>query len=175
MNRNIYTILIVFISINIVKAQTEFAKEFYPLFEKAFELTIEVAEAMPDSLYSFKPEKGAKSFGEQIIHCTYGPDGVIDRYVMGNKEREHVPPDANKMSKAEIIEAVKKYSKNSLENLNKLTEKQLLDSIIIFGKYETTKKEAFYWLRDHMTNHRAKANLYIRLNGLQPPSWGYFK
>ena len=175
MNRNICTILLVFISANIAKAQTEFAKEFYPLYEKGLELTLEVAEAMPDSLYSFKPEEGAKSFGEQIIHGTYGFDALIDIYVMGNKEREYNPPDATKMTKTEIIEAVKKYSKISLENLNKLTEKQLPDSINIFGKYKTTKKEAFYFLRDHMTNHRAKANLYIRLNGLKPPSWGYFK
>ena len=63
MNKNIFTIWTLFITINMVNAQSDFAKEFYPFYEKGFELTIEVAEAMPDSLYSFKPEKGAKTFG----------------------------------------------------------------------------------------------------------------
>lgn len=175
MNRIICSLLIFFISVSYVKAQTDFAREFYPLFKKGFELTLEVAEAMPDSLYSFKPQDGAMTFGQQIIHCTYGADGAIDIYVMGNKERQYIEPDASKMSKSEIVEAVKKYSKNSLENLNKLTEEQLPDSINILGHFKTTKKEAFYFLRDHITNHRGQANLYIRIVGLQPPNWGYFK
>jgi len=94
---------------------------------------------------------------------------------MGNKERQYIEPDASKMSKSEIVEAVKKYSKNSLENMNKLTEEQLPDSINIFGHFKTTKKEAFYFLRDHITNHRGQANLYIRIAGLLTPNWGYFK
>jgi len=35
---------------------------------------------------------------------------------------------------------------------------------------------AFFYVQDHVTNHRAKANLYIRMNNIKPPAytWWFF-
>ena len=39
---------------------------------------------------------------------------------------------------------------------------------------DTNKKEVFYFVQDHITNHRAKANLYVRIADIKPPGYGYF-
>ena len=157
-----------------VNAQTAFAKEYGPFMDKSFDMAIEVAEAMPENLYLYKPEKGAKTFAAQIIHCTYVADAVIDIFVAGNMSRKFAEPDANSMSKAEIVAAIKEYKASVSANLNELTEAQLGEAVKLFGQMDTNKKECFYFVRDHITNHRAKANLYIRIAGLNPPRFGYF-
>jgi len=154
-------------------AQSDFAKENAPLIARGFDLTIEVAEAMPENLYLYKPEKDAKPFAQQIIHATYVFDVIIDGTVMGNK-RKFNEPDASRMSKAEVIGLVKKYKKSVLDHLNKIMDRQLAEQVKLFGRVDTSKKECFYFSRDHMTNHRAKANLYIRIAGIKPPAYGYF-
>jgi len=30
---------------------------------------------------------------------------------------------------------------------------------------------SLFYVQDHMANHRAKTNLYIRMNGIQPPEY----
>ena len=30
---------------------------------------------------------------------------------------------------------------------------------------------ALFYVQDHMANHRAKANLYLRMNNIQPPEY----
>lgn len=154
-------------------AQSDFAKENAPLIARGFDLTIEVAEAMPENLYLYKPEKGAKPFAQQIIHATYVFDVIIDGTVMGN-QRKFNEPDASRMSKEDVISLVKKYKKLVLDHLNKITESQLAEQVKLFGRVDTSKKECIYFARDHMTNHRAKANLYVRVAGIKPPAYGYF-
>ncbi len=174
MKKTAITLAILFTFTNILYAQTDFAKEYKPILEKGFNLTIALAEKMPEYLYSFKPEKSAKSFGQQMVHATWGTDVIIDIYVMGNTERNFVEPDAEIMSKEEIIADMRLYAKNALENLDKLTEEQLKEMTNLFEQTETTKKKCIYFVHDHMTNHRAKANLYFRLCGQEPPAYGFF-
>lgn len=174
MKRIIYTLTILLGSALILNAQSDFAKTYGPLLKKSFDQASGVAEAMPENLYLYKPEKDAKAFAQQIIHCTYLADVVVDLFVMGNMDRKFDEPDASKMSKAEVLEAIKKYSENTIANLNKLTEAQLAEATKLFGQVDTNKKEVFYFVRDHITNHRAKANLYVRIAGIKPPGYGYF-
>jgi len=174
MKRTVYTFVLLIGSTTLLKAQTDFAKEYAPLLEKSFTMATEVAEAMPENLYLYKPEKNAKTFAQQIIHSTYVADVVIDLFVNGNPNRKFAEPDASKMSKAEVLAAIKTYAESALANLNKVKEAELSEVVNLFGRFESSKKEVFYFVRDHLTNHRAKANLYIRIAGLQPPRYGYF-
>ena len=174
MKRIVHTLTVLCASVTMLNAQTDFAKEYAPLMEKSFAMATEVADAMPENLYLYKPEKDAKSFAQQIIHSTYVADVVVDLFVMGNSNRKFAEPDASKMSKEEVLAAIKTYSESTIANLNKLTEAQLSEAVKLFGQVDTNKKEVFYFVRDHLTNHRAKANLYVRIAGLKPPRYGYF-
>lgn len=157
-----------------VNAQTDFAKEYGPMLAKSFDLTIQVAEAMPENMYLYKPEKGAKPFAQQLIHCTYVGDALLDIFVHGNMDRKFAEPDATKMSKADVIAAIKGYKEAAMGHLNEISNEQLGEMVKLFGQIDTSKKECFYFIRDHITNHRAKANLYIRIAGGSPARYGYF-
>ena len=172
MKRVTYLISALLISASL-QAQSDFAKEYGPLLAKGFDLTIEVAEAMPENMYLYKPQKDSKTFAQQVIHATYLCDVATDIFVMGTK-RDFAEPDASKMSKAEVIETIKGFKEAALANLNKVKADELGDAVKLFGQVDTNKKEVFYFVRDHMTNHRAKANLYVRVAGLNPPRYGYF-
>jgi uncharacterized damage-inducible protein DinB len=169
-----YTLLFFFLSLQYVGAQTQFAKDFSPFLNKSFELTLDVAEAMPEEQYAFKPEEGAMTFGEQLIHCTYVADAIIDIFLKGNSDRKFEAPDAKIMTKSEIIAAIKGFQINAVAILNEFSEEELAEKVNLFGQIDTFKKEAFYFVRDHITNHRAKANLYVRISGNKPAAYGYF-
>lgn len=155
-------------------AQTDFAKEYEALFARGFDLTIEVAEAMPENLYLYTPEKDARPFAQQMVHSAYLCDALIDIFVKGNTSRKFEEPDATKMSKAEVVATLKGIKEAALKHLNEMSEEELGEEVNLFGRVDTTKKECFYFVRDHMTNHRAKANLYMRIAGITPPRYGYF-
>ena len=83
--------------------KTAFTRMYLPVWEEARDHCLDVARAMPEDLYSYRPTDVSKSFGEQMIHIGYTIELLTKRYVQG---MEVVPnaTDANSMTKAEILE-----------------------------------------------------------------------
>ena len=48
--------------------KTPFTKMYLPIWEEAMEHCLAVADAMPDSLYGYKPTEISKTFAEQMVH-----------------------------------------------------------------------------------------------------------
>ncbi|CAN5331389.1 hypothetical protein BH23BAC2_BH23BAC2_00360 [soil metagenome] len=51
-------------------AQSYFKSEYPFVWSRSGAYTLEVAEAMPEEDYNYKPEGGSMSFREQLIHIT---------------------------------------------------------------------------------------------------------
>ena len=48
------------------------------------------------------------------------------------------------------------------------------EEIKSFGGNQMSRLEGMLTVHDHMTNHKAKANLYVRISGNTPPSYKYY-
>ena len=173
--RMLFFSLFLYSSISIAQDQraprTEFAKMYLPVWEEAREHCIEVAKAMPAELYSYKPTDISKTFGEQMVHIAYTIPLLTKRYVQG-MDVEPVRPDATKMSKEEIIELLEDGFDYTTEVIYTIEQDQLEETTVMYHSGNTVSRAfALFYVQDHMANHRAKSNLYIRMNGIDPPEY----
>jgi uncharacterized damage-inducible protein DinB len=151
--------------------QTAFTKMYLPVWEEARDHCLAVAKAMPEDLYSYKPTEISKTFAEQVVHIAYTIPLLTKRYVQG-MEVEVVRPDASKMSKAEIIRLLEEGFDYTTEVIYSIEQGQLDETTVMYHSGNTVSRAfALFYVQDHMTNHRAKSNLYIRMNGIDPPEY----
>ena len=50
---------------------TDFGKMYLPVWQEAREHCLEVARAMPEDKYTWKPTEVSKTFAEQMVHIGY--------------------------------------------------------------------------------------------------------
>lgn len=134
-----------------------------------------VAEAMPESKYSFIPAsgnfEGVRSFGEQIKHVACG------QFAFFNEIEGKTPPAAcekggpsKATTKAELIQ----YLRDSFDYGNRVLEstdqKNQLDRVE--GPYAgpSTRLGIGVIAVWHMTDHYGQLVEYLRMNGIVPPA-----
>jgi len=169
--------LILFFSIGASLAQTddipktEFTKMYLPVWQEATEHCLDVAKAMPEELYSYKPTEVSKTFAEQMVHIAAANKLLTKRYVQGMEVKPNTP-DASKMSKTEILILMEKSFKYTTEVVISIEQEQLGETCKMYHSGNTVSRAfALFYVQDHMANHRAKANLYLRMNGVEPPEY----
>lgn len=142
---------------------------FLDRFDRAFEYTEAIAQAMPDSLYGFKPKEEVFSFGKQIQH------GV--KTVVRHTENYHLKQLSDDIDK--------RYSNDALDKEGVLAQLKLAHAEVrrVLVEIDTTQWNSdveffsgtfptwhfFQILLDHLTHHRAMAIVYLRINGIAPP------
>ena len=121
---------------------------YLPVWLEARDHCLDVARAMPEELYSYKPTDVSKTFGEQMVHIAHTVELLTKRYVQGME----VTPTTGVIYEIE--------------------QPQLDETCVMYHSGNTVSRAfAFFYVQDHMANHRAKANLYVRMNGIQPPEY----
>ncbi|WP_133177801.1 DinB family protein [Chitinophaga parva] len=123
-----------------------------PTLENARKYTLEVAEAMPAEQYHFKPANGIWSFAELLHHIGYGIFWWEENF-MRQQEGEWAPPAATTTKKATIA-----YLKQAFDHLENSP-----------GENE----QGFHATIDHITHHRGQATIYLRCQGIEPPTYIY--
>ena len=126
---------------------------------------------MPEELYNYKPTEISKSFAEQMVHIGYTVELLTKRYVEGLEIKPNTP-DAAKMTKEEILNLLEGGFNYVTGVIRSVDQKKLDETCVMYHSGNTVSRAfAFFYVQDHMTNHRAKANLYLRMNGIEPPEY----
>ena len=151
--------------------KTAFTKMYLPIWEEAMEHCLDVANAMPENLYGYRPTEVSKTFAEQMVHIATSTKLLTQRYVQGmDVKPERL--DASKMTKVEIINLLKGKFAYTTKIIQMIEQKQLDELCIMYhSKNEVSRAFALFYVQDHLANHRAKANLYVRMNGIEPPAY----
>lgn len=151
--------------------KTDFTKMYLPVWLEAEKHCLEVANAMPEELYTYRPTPESKTFAEQLVHVGYTVELLTKRYVQGMEVKPNTP-DASTMSKQEILQLLKKGFKYTTEVIYTIEQSKLDETCVMYHSGNTVSRAfAFFYVQDHLTNHRAKANLYLRMNNIKPPSY----
>ena len=151
--------------------KTPFTQMYLDVWNTAAEHCLEVARAMPEDLYSYKPTEVSKTFGEQMVHIAHTVELLAQRYVQGMEVKPNTP-DASKMTKAEILKLLENGLDYVREVIYTVEQEQLNETCVMYHSGNTVSRAfALFYVQDHMNNHRAKANLYIRMNDIQPPEY----
>ena len=124
------------------------------------------AQAMPADKYGFKPTPAQMSFGEIIAHIA-DDNGITCGAVGGKKS------DAAKVSAADGKDKLVAALQASLTFCNAalagLSDAKLADQVSWYGS-NTTRAMAAVGLIDDWSDHYAMQAMYLRLNGVLPPS-----
>ena len=151
--------------------KTPFTKMYLPVWEEARNHCLEVAKSMPEENYRYKPTEVSKTFAEQMVHIAYTIPLLTKRYVQG-MDVEVVRPDASEMTKAQIIQLMEEGFAYTTSVIMNIEQEQLDETTVMFHSGNTVSRAfAFFYVQDHMANHRAKSNLYIRMKGIDPPEY----
>ena len=151
--------------------KTDFTKMYLPVWQEAKVHCLAVANAMPENLYSFKPTAISKTFGEQMVHIAHTVELLTKRYVQGINVKPNTP-DASKMTKKEIIKLLEKGFEYTTDVIYNIEQEKLDETCVMYHSGNTVSRAfAFFYVQDHMANHRAKSNLYLRINNINPPKY----
>jgi len=151
--------------------KTEFTKMYLPIWLEARDHCLAVANAMPEELYTYKPTEVSKTFAEQMVHIAHTVELLTQRYVQGMEVKPNTP-DASKMTKVEIIKLLEAGFNYTTNVIYTIEQEKLNETCLMYHSGNTVSRAlAFIYVQDHMANHRAKANLYIRMNNIKPPEY----
>mgnify|MGYP001814774433 FL=1 len=150
---------------------TEFTKMYLPVWIEARDHCMDVARAMPEDKYAYKPTEVSKTFGEQMVHIAHTIPLLTQRYVQGMDVKPNTP-DASKMSKQEILTLLEEAFDYTTDVIYTIEQEQLDETCVMYHSGNTVSRAfAFFYVQDHMANHRAKSNLYLRMNNIDPPEY----
>lgn len=170
--RNFTVLCLLLVSTAVMAQQNSFAKANRPIWQNAKSSTLAVAEAMPEAQYNYKPTPDVKSFGQQMAHIANSMRSMEMRFLKGQpwSQRE---PNAEEMTKNEIIDFLRKSFDAVITTISNLNEEDLSKPGKAFGNPALNKEQSMLFMYDHITNHRAKAVLYLRLNSIDPPRYRF--
>jgi len=134
-------------------------KQLLETLERAKDYTLAVAEAMPETDYTFKPTGASWNFVELLNHIGYGIAWWKANYIL-QQEDEWQPP-ISKRGKEETI----RYLQQAFLHLEK--------TCISLPLTDEMEIQGFHATLDHVTHHRGQAVTYLRCNGITPPEYMY--
>lgn len=157
-------------------SSTAIADGHVKIWDESQKQVIELIEYMPDKLLDFKPHDSMRTFAEQIVHIALSSELITNMFLKDIPRPKEMPEiDANSMDKEDLKAFVNDKLGNARNVIAQMTDDQLLHEKVksVMGN-EMTRLEGMFFATDHLTNHKAKANFYIRLAGHVPPRYRYY-
>lgn len=127
------------------------------------------AELMPAEKYGFKPTPEQLSFGEVIAHESESNETLCAAIAGGGQTPTESPAGAT-ASKEQLVVRIRKSFEYCGTVIDQLKENALADSVPWFGGRKVTRARAIIALAQDWADHYAQASMYLRLNGILPPS-----
>lgn len=141
------------------------AAEYFKHFGPLTKLSVEVAEAMPPDKYSYRPHADSMNFCELMSHLAT----TNHQFGAGLKDSDPpaTPPAAAK-------DAIVKFLSDSFSYCSAiifgLTDEQL-DKHHDSPDGRLPGRDILLAMYVHVAHHRGQAEIYLRNNGIKPPSY----
>ena len=147
----------------------DFKTSFQKHLQTSEEFTLKVAEAMPADNYDFKLTPEQMSFGGQMVHLATALEHYAGR--LGAPKPAMEKPAST--SKADVIAFVKASFDYTIAETAKLTPEQISKSYGSGSGPKQTGYDVLMGMLNHTTNHRASAEMYLRVKGITPPQYQF--
>lgn len=130
--------------------------------------TIGAVEAMPADKFSYKPTADQMTFAHLVVHIIGFNNSICSKAadVPAPKVEESKETD----SKDKLVAAVKASYAFCSEALGKMDDSKLGEEIELFGGRKAPRAMAALIASSGWADHYAAAAMYLRLNGVTPPS-----
>lgn len=126
------------------------------------------AEAMPADKYGFKPTPGQMSFGELVLHVANSNNFLCSTASgMAAPAKSTLTPTSPHDSLVAAIRASFVYCDSALARVD---ESKLTDQVPFYGGRMASRFQALLSLSMDWADHYSQQAMYLRLNGLLPPT-----
>ena len=136
---------------------------------------MDLAKAVPEDKYSWRPAPGVRSFGEVFLHIAYAnrliltiaakqPTGEeLNKLVTDQANNEKLPTD-----KQHILQMLADSFAAARKAIEPLRSGGLSHDAEFFDTH-TTRRGVYVFLETHISEHLGQAIAYARMNGIVPP------
>lgn len=169
MKKSILVLFVLLLPFSNINAQQTTVKDaFLEKWENSKNYLIEIAEAMTEELYDFKPTERQMSFKEQLLHINGNLEWLSNSYFKEIKY-EKGKPNLD-MSKVETILELEKGFDNVIQIIEKTPDEDLIETVDFFAGPKS-KLQILNLMQDHVTHHRGQLIVYLNLNEINPPKY----
>ncbi len=144
---------------------TSVAKEILPHQQKNL---VEAVEEMPADKFGYKPTEQQMTFGHLVLHITGSNNYLCSK--IGDLPEVKATPLKETDSKEKLVAALKASFDFCATALNKVDDSKLGDEVELFGGRKGPRAFALIALTNDWADHYSAAAMYLRLNGLLPPT-----
>jgi hypothetical protein len=130
--------------------------------------TIGAMEAMPADKFSYKPTADQSTFAHLAAHIANSNSLFCSKAADVPAPKVDEPKETD--SKDQLVAAVKASFSFCSDALSKMDDSKLGDTIELFGGRQFPRSVAALGLASSLSDHYAAAAMYLRLNGILPPS-----
>ncbi len=129
---------------------------------------VAAAEEMPAGKFGFKPTPAQLSFGDVLGHLAGGNDFLCSKISgVAAPKRTEVPKGA---PKDQLVARLKESFEFCESAFAKVDDSKLSDKIEFFGGHEVSRADAMFVTVEDWADHYSQLAIYLRLNGLLPPT-----
>jgi len=128
---------------------------------------VAAAESMPAEKYGFKPSPEMNSFGHLVMHI------VQSNNFLCSKISGAAAPDtklADSDGKDKLVAGLKASFDFCSTALASVDDSKLGESMMLFGNRPASRAAALIALSDGWNDHYGAQAIYLRLNGILPPT-----
>jgi hypothetical protein len=144
------------------------AQELVATWERAAANMIDVADAMPEERYDFKPTPEVRTFREQLVHVA----GTVQRFIdTANGTKRELEPPQKTMTKADVVQLLTQTFQAGKAMIGSLTDAQMVEPVKFpFGDRMVSRYG--FWMGPLLdgADHYGQLVIYLRLNGIVPPA-----
>jgi hypothetical protein len=138
------------------------------LLQRSQNNTVGAIEAMPADKFSYKPTPDQMPFGHLAVHVVEFNNSFCSKAADVAAPKVDAPKESD--SKDQLVAAVKASYSFCGDALSKMDDSKLGDSIELFGGRQAPRAMAALILASGWADHYSAAAMYLRLNGILPPS-----
>jgi uncharacterized damage-inducible protein DinB len=128
---------------------------------------VAAAEAMPAEKYGFKPTPEMNSFGHVVMHIAQSNNTLCAK-ISGTTAPDAKIADTD--GKDKLVAALKASFEFCATALANVDDSKLGESMVLFGNRPSSRAAALIGLSDGWNDHYGAEAIYLRLNGILPPT-----
>jgi len=149
-------------------AKSPFFADFLYQWNDVEKKITDLAEAIPQEKYSWRPAEGVRSISEVVAHVA-GANYYLPSFI-GVKPPEGFSPEAEKTvtDKSEVIKMLAPSFEHFRRVILSKSDEDLNEPAELFGQ-KTDVRNVFFILLGHTHEHLGQLIAYARMNGVVPP------
>jgi DinB family protein len=130
-------------------------------------IMVAAAEAMPAEKYGFKPSPEMNAFGHVVMHIAQSNNFLCSK-ISGAAAPDAKLADTD--GKDKLVAALKASFEFCGTALANVDDSKLGESMVLFGNRPASRAAALIALSDGWNDHYGAEAIYLRLNGILPPT-----